>query len=187
MLAHGGFEVAFHGEYREIVTDERIVSTEVFEAMPDEEAVNTVTFTEDAGATTLAILVQHSSQGIRDAHIASGMEAGMQEVDEPSRAGGRLTALAAFVIVDREPTWLAFGSASPATHQGDPDRPESGWAGLVWAPRTGHSVRSHWIAGQRQTDRCRATDGATGLNKGYDEPATHGTKGPISVESFLSA
>src|SRR6476619_1440456 len=28
MLAHGEFEVAFHGEYREIVPDERIVTTE---------------------------------------------------------------------------------------------------------------------------------------------------------------
>jgi uncharacterized protein YndB with AHSA1/START domain len=29
-----GFEVAFHGEYREIVPDERIVSTEVYEGAP---------------------------------------------------------------------------------------------------------------------------------------------------------
>ena len=36
MTANGGFEVAFHGEYREIVPDERLVSTEVFEGMPDE-------------------------------------------------------------------------------------------------------------------------------------------------------
>src|SRR5579863_6066370 len=28
MTANGGFEVAFHGEYRQIVPDERIVSTE---------------------------------------------------------------------------------------------------------------------------------------------------------------
>ena len=34
MTAEGGFEVAFHGEYREIVENERIVTTEVFEAMP---------------------------------------------------------------------------------------------------------------------------------------------------------
>ena len=34
MIAHGEFEVAFHGEYREIVPDERIVSTEVYEACP---------------------------------------------------------------------------------------------------------------------------------------------------------
>ena len=31
MTAHGGFEVAFHGEFREIVPNERIVTTEVYE------------------------------------------------------------------------------------------------------------------------------------------------------------
>ena len=35
MVADGGFEVGFHGEYREIVPNERIVSTEVYEGMPD--------------------------------------------------------------------------------------------------------------------------------------------------------
>ena len=79
MVANGGFEVAFHGEYREIVPNERIVSTEVYEGMPDAEAVNTVTFTEVDGRTTLTTLVQHTSKEDRDAHINSGMEAGMQE------------------------------------------------------------------------------------------------------------
>jgi uncharacterized protein YndB with AHSA1/START domain len=75
----GGFEVAFHGEYREIVSNERIVSTEVFEGMPEAEAVNTATFTEVDGRTTLTILVQHASKEHRDAHIESGMEAGLQD------------------------------------------------------------------------------------------------------------
>ena len=79
MVTDGGFEVAFHGEYREIVPDERIVSTEVFEGMPDGEAVNTLTFTEEDGRTTLTMLVQHSCREHRDAHINSGMEAGMQD------------------------------------------------------------------------------------------------------------
>jgi uncharacterized protein YndB with AHSA1/START domain len=79
MVADGGFEVAFHGEYREIVPNERIVSTEVYEGMPDAEAVNTATFTEVDGRTTLTILVQHQSKEHRDAHIESGMEAGMQD------------------------------------------------------------------------------------------------------------
>jgi uncharacterized protein YndB with AHSA1/START domain len=79
MVADGGFEVGFHGEYREIVPNERIVSTEVFEGMPDAEAVNTATFTETDGRTTLAILVQHASKEHRDAHIESGMEAGLQD------------------------------------------------------------------------------------------------------------
>lgn len=80
MLAgEGGFEVAFHGEFREIVLNERIVSTEVYEGMPEGEAVNTITFTEVDGRTTIEVLVQHSLQEHRDAHINSGMEGGMQE------------------------------------------------------------------------------------------------------------
>jgi uncharacterized protein YndB with AHSA1/START domain len=79
MTAHGEFEVAFHGEYREIVRDERIVSTEVFEGMPDAPALDTTTFIEVHGRTTLSILVQHSSQANRDAHINSGMEDGLQD------------------------------------------------------------------------------------------------------------
>jgi uncharacterized protein YndB with AHSA1/START domain len=79
MVAEGGFEVAFHGEYREIVPNERLVSTEVYEGMPEAEALDTATFTEVDGRTTLAILVQHSSKEHRDAHIESGMEAGLQD------------------------------------------------------------------------------------------------------------
>jgi uncharacterized protein YndB with AHSA1/START domain len=79
MEANGGFEVGFHGEYREIVPNERIVSTEVFEGMPDAAALDTVTFTEVDGRTTLEMLVEHSSKEHRDGHVNSGMEAGMQE------------------------------------------------------------------------------------------------------------
>jgi uncharacterized protein YndB with AHSA1/START domain len=79
MVAEGGFEVGFHGEYREIVPNERIVSTEIYEGMPGAEAVNTMTLTEADGRTTLEILVQHASKENRDAHIESGMEAGMQD------------------------------------------------------------------------------------------------------------
>jgi uncharacterized protein YndB with AHSA1/START domain len=79
MTANGGFEVAFHGEYREVVPHERIVSTEVFEGYPDAQAVSTATFTEQDGRTTLTLLVDHPSKETRDAHINSGMEQGMQE------------------------------------------------------------------------------------------------------------
>ncbi len=79
MTANGGFEVAFHGEYREIVPGERIVSTEVFEGMPGAAAVSTVTFAGQDGHTTLTILVEHTSQQHRDMHLNSGMEAGMNE------------------------------------------------------------------------------------------------------------
>ena len=79
MVTDGGFEVAFRGEYREVVPNERIVATEVYEGMPEGEALNTVTFSEEEGRTTLAVLVQHASKEARDAHVNSGMEVGMQE------------------------------------------------------------------------------------------------------------
>jgi uncharacterized protein YndB with AHSA1/START domain len=79
MVTDDGFEAAFHGEYREIVPNERIVATEVYEGMPEVEALNTVTFAEADGRTTLTMLVQHASKEARDAHIGSGMEAGMRE------------------------------------------------------------------------------------------------------------
>jgi uncharacterized protein YndB with AHSA1/START domain len=79
MVADGGFEVAFHGEYLELIKNARIVSTEVFEGMPDAEAVDTMTFKEVDGRTTVTILVQHKSREHRDAHINSGMEGGLQD------------------------------------------------------------------------------------------------------------
>jgi uncharacterized protein YndB with AHSA1/START domain len=79
MTANGGFEVAFHGEYREIVPNERIVSTEIYEGMPEAAGVNTLTLTEKDGGTTLTLLVQHTSQAHRDGHVNSGMEDGLQE------------------------------------------------------------------------------------------------------------
>ena len=82
MVTDDGFEVAFHGEYREIVPNERIVSTEVYEGMPEGEALNTLTLTEADGRTTLTILAQHASKELRDAVIDSGMEAGMQDAME---------------------------------------------------------------------------------------------------------
>jgi uncharacterized protein YndB with AHSA1/START domain len=77
-----GVEVAFHGEYREIIPNERLVSTEVYEGIPDAEehaALDTLTLTESDGRTTLTVLVEHPTREGRDAHINSGMEAGMQD------------------------------------------------------------------------------------------------------------
>ena len=79
MTAHGGFEVAFNGEYRELVPGERIVRTEIFEGMPDAGAVSTATFADHGAGTMVTILVQHTSKQNRDAHLNSGMEEGMNE------------------------------------------------------------------------------------------------------------
>ena len=85
MIADGGFEVGFHGEYLDLVPNERIVTTEIFEGLPegvsDEEGgtVNTATFAEGDGRTTLTLLIQATSKTSRDAIIDSGMEAGLQD------------------------------------------------------------------------------------------------------------
>jgi uncharacterized protein YndB with AHSA1/START domain len=82
MVTKDGAEVAFHGEYREIVPNERIVSTEVYEGAPDADdnaAVNTVTLNDANGATKMTVLVQCPSKDVRDAIIDSGMEVGMQK------------------------------------------------------------------------------------------------------------
>jgi uncharacterized protein YndB with AHSA1/START domain len=84
MVTEEGYEVGFHGEYREIVPDERIVSTEVYEGVPqgdgaEQGTLNTMTLTEMDGRTTLTVLVEAPSKEVRDAIIESGMEAGMQD------------------------------------------------------------------------------------------------------------
>ncbi len=61
MTANEGFEVAFRGEYREIVPNERIVSTEIYDQ------------------TMMTNLAEYPSKEIRDTVINSGMEGGMQE------------------------------------------------------------------------------------------------------------
>jgi uncharacterized protein YndB with AHSA1/START domain len=77
-----GMEFGFHGEYREIVPNERLVSTEAFEGIPDADehaALNTLTLAEVDGRTTMTVLVEHPTKEGRDAHINSGMEDGMQD------------------------------------------------------------------------------------------------------------
>ena len=81
--ADSGPEVGFHGEYLEIVSDERIVSTEAYEGIPnaDEYATtNTMTLADlGDGRTTMTVLVQCPSAETRNAIVESGMEAGMQD------------------------------------------------------------------------------------------------------------
>jgi uncharacterized protein YndB with AHSA1/START domain len=85
MVADDGTEVGFHGEYREIVPNERIVSTEIYEGLPegvseaDAATTNTATFAEADGRTTLTILIQAANKISRDAIIDSGMEDGLQD------------------------------------------------------------------------------------------------------------
>ena len=81
MRASEGFEVAFHGEFSEIVENERLVNTEVFEGAPpgSAPALSIATFEQSEGRTTLSMLMQVESREVRDMIIATGMEGGVQE------------------------------------------------------------------------------------------------------------
>lgn len=57
MKADDGVEHVYHGEYQEIVPNERVVSTEIHEGRAEEEALSTDTFTEEDGRTLLTVLI----------------------------------------------------------------------------------------------------------------------------------
>lgn len=85
LKTNDGAEVGFHGEYREVVPEEKIVYTEVFE-LPgvDLDSVdgplNTATFTAlDGDRTRLELLTETGSKDLRDMILGSGMEVGVQE------------------------------------------------------------------------------------------------------------
>ncbi|HMC68810.1 MAG TPA: SRPBCC family protein [Mycobacteriales bacterium] len=82
MVATAGFEVAFHGEFREIVPDERLVTTEVYEGALSDEALTTTDFVDVDGRTRVEILVRHATVEARDMHLQSGMEDGLQRALE---------------------------------------------------------------------------------------------------------
>ena len=73
-----GTEMEMTGDYREVVPPERIVNTE--RGGGDwPETVNTVTFAEEDGRTTVTITVLYPSQEARDAAIATGMAEGADQ------------------------------------------------------------------------------------------------------------
>lgn len=71
-----GTEHGFGGVYREITPPERLVQTFHYEGYREAEALETAVLTEQAGTTLLTVTVQHTSVENRNAHVASGMEAG---------------------------------------------------------------------------------------------------------------
>jgi uncharacterized protein YndB with AHSA1/START domain len=78
-----GNEYPFNGEYREIVPPERLVYTFSFEfefeGTPIQTVVNTATFEERDGKTTLTVNSLFQSIEDRDSMIESGAESGMTE------------------------------------------------------------------------------------------------------------
>jgi len=73
-----GNEMAMGGVYREIVRPERIVCTEKFDdPWYEGDAIDTTTFVERAGKTTMTTTVLYASKAIRDAVLKSPMESGV--------------------------------------------------------------------------------------------------------------
>ena len=70
-------EMEMSGIFREIQPPERIVCTEKWG--PEwPETVNTVTFSESAGRTTVVITILYPGKAARDAALATGMKDGME-------------------------------------------------------------------------------------------------------------
>ena len=73
-----GNEMAMGGVYREIVRPERIVCTEKFDdPWYEGDAIDTTTFVERGGKTTMTTTVLYESKEIRDAVLKSPMESGV--------------------------------------------------------------------------------------------------------------
>src|ERR1700678_826338 len=94
-----GKSLGMHGVYREIAPHERLVSTESFDDYPG-ESLNTLTFSEKGGKTTVTTRVLYESQEIRDAVIRSGMERGAGETFD--RLSEHLDTMAAAQSTDPE-------------------------------------------------------------------------------------
>ena len=80
-----GSEFGFAGTFREIQPATRLVHTQTYDAgtvgdaHPTNQAIVTVTFLEEGGATTVTTLVDFGSREARDAAMATGMTDGMEQ------------------------------------------------------------------------------------------------------------
>jgi uncharacterized protein YndB with AHSA1/START domain len=75
-----GTEMGMGGVFREVAKHERLVATEKFDdAWYEGDAVDTTTFLERGGKTTVTTTVQYASKAVRDAVLKSPMEKGVAE------------------------------------------------------------------------------------------------------------
>jgi uncharacterized protein YndB with AHSA1/START domain len=75
-----GAEMGMGGVFREVVKPERLVATEKFdESWYEGDAVDTTTFVERGGKTTVTTTVLYASKAVRDAVLKSPMETGVAE------------------------------------------------------------------------------------------------------------
>ena len=78
-------EFGFVGTFREVQPPLRLVHTEAYDpgslgdGFPQNDALVTVTFSEDSGFTTVTTLIDFGSKEARDAAMATGMTDGMEQ------------------------------------------------------------------------------------------------------------
>jgi uncharacterized protein YndB with AHSA1/START domain len=75
-----GAEMGMGGVFREVAKPERLVATEKFDdAWYEGDAMDTTTFVERRGKTTVTTTVRYASKAVRDAVLKSPMESGVAE------------------------------------------------------------------------------------------------------------
>jgi uncharacterized protein YndB with AHSA1/START domain len=80
-----GSEFGFSGTFREVQPAAKLVHTEAYESgtvdfgYPGKEAIVTLSFTENAGVTTVTTLIDFGSKEARDSAVATGMTDGMEQ------------------------------------------------------------------------------------------------------------
>ncbi|HEV2034449.1 MAG TPA: SRPBCC family protein [Candidatus Dormibacteraeota bacterium] len=82
ILDRDGHEVPFTGVYQEVTPPERLVYTETYDVEPfnlGDPALNTATFTEEAGRTLVSVTTVYPSKEVRDYVLTTGMEGGAAE------------------------------------------------------------------------------------------------------------
>ena len=80
-----GSEFGFAGTFREVQPPSKLVDTEAYDSgtvgdgYPGNDAIVTVSFTEEVGVTTVTTLIDFGSKEARDAAVATGMTDGMEQ------------------------------------------------------------------------------------------------------------
>ena len=79
-----GSEFGVTGTFREVQPASRLVHTEAYDpgsvggGHPEQEAIVTIAFADDAGMTTVTSLIDFGSKEARDAAVSTGMTDGME-------------------------------------------------------------------------------------------------------------
>lgn len=94
-----GKEYTFHGEYREIVPPEKVVSTFEFEGEPGHVVIDTTTLEDLGGKTRFMQRSRFQTAKDRDQMLKEDMEAGMRESYE--RLDELLTKLSDELVITR--------------------------------------------------------------------------------------